>query len=178
MSTGLAFTVAVLLLVANAFFVGAEFAVMAARRSQIEPMAADGSRRAKETLWAMEHVSSMLATAQLGVTVCSLGLGAVAEPAIAHLLEGAFEAVSLPEGLVHPVAFGLALALVVYLHVVIGEMVPKNLAIAGPERAALLLAPALVWLSRALSPLIQVLNGVANWVLRRMRVVPSDEVTS
>ncbi len=178
MSASLALVVAVLLLVANAFFVGAEFAVMAARRSQIEPMAAGGSMRARTTLWAMEHISAMLATAQLGVTVCSLGLGAVAEPAIAHLLEDAFTTVSLPEALVHPVAFALALALVVYLHVVVGEMVPKNLAIAGPDRAALLLAPPLVWLSRVLSPLIRVLNGVANWLLRRFGVHPADEVTS
>lgn len=178
MSTGLAFAVAALLLVANAFFVGAEFAVMAARRSQIEPMASQGSIRARTTLWAMEHVSAMLATAQLGVTVCSLGLGAVAEPAIAHLLEAAFEALSLPAGLVHPLAFTVALALVVYLHVVVGEMVPKNLAIAGPERTALLLAPPLVWLARALSPVIGVFNGVANWLLRRLGVEPTDEVTS
>lgn len=178
MSTGLALSVAALLLVANAFFVGAEFAVMAARRSQIEPMAAEGSMRARTTLWAMEHISAMLATAQLGVTVCSLGLGAVAEPAIAHVLEDGFAALSVPEGLVHPLAFALALALVVYLHVVIGEMVPKNLAIAGPDRAALLLAPPLVWFSRLISPLISVLNGVANWLLRRFGVEPTDEVTS
>ncbi len=178
MSTGLAFVVVALLLIANAFFVGAEFAVMAARRSQIEPLAAAGSRRARTTLGAMEHVSAMLATAQLGITACSLGLGAVAEPALAHLLEAAFEAVGLPEALVHPVAFALALALVVYLHVVVGEMVPKNLAIAGPERAALLLAPPLVWIAHALSPLINVLNGVANALLRAFGVTPKDEVTS
>ena len=83
---------------------------------------------------------------------CSLGLGAVAEPAFAHLLEVPFQAAGLPEELVHPVAFALALAIVVYLHVVIGEMVPKNLAIAGPERAALVLAPPLVAVARVLSP--------------------------
>lgn len=179
MSTGLALTLAVLLLlVFNAFFVGAEFAIMAARRSRIEPMAAEGSKRARTTLWAMEHVSAMLATAQLGVTVCSLGLGAVAEPAIAAVLEGAFQAVRLPAGFVHPVAFAVALALVVYLHVVIGEMLPKNLAIAGPDRAALLLAPPLVWLSRVLSPVIRLLNGLAGAVLRAGGVRPTDEVTS
>ena len=178
MSTGLAVVVVALLLLANAFFVGAEFAVMAARRSRIEPLVTRGSRRARTTLWAMEHISAMLATAQLGVTVCSLGLGAVAEPALAHLLEGAFEAVGLPAGLVHPVAFALALTFVVYLHVVVGEMVPKNLAIASPERAALLLAPPLVWIARALSPLITVLNGLANALLRAFGATPKDEVTS
>jgi CBS domain containing-hemolysin-like protein len=177
-SAGVALLVAVALLLANAYFVGAEFAVMAARRSQVEPLAAQGSRRARTTLEAMERVSTMLACAQLGVTVCSVGLGAVAEPALAGLLELPFAASGLPEGLVHPVAFALALAVVVYLHVVVGEMVPKNLAIAGPDRVALLLAPPLVWMSRVLAPVIGVLNGLANGVLRLLRVEPKDEVTS
>jgi CBS domain containing-hemolysin-like protein len=162
------------LLVANAYFVGAEFAVMAARRSQIEPLAEDGSRRARSTL----HVSAMLAAAQLGVTVCSVSLGAVAEPALAHLLETPFAAAGLSEHLVHPVAFALALAVVVYLHVVVGEMVPKNLAIAGPDRVALLLAPPLVALTRVLGPVIVVLNGLANACLHLLRVQPKAEVTS
>ncbi len=178
MSGGAALLVAVGLLLANAYFVGAEFAVMAARRSQIEPLAQQGSRRARTTLYAMEHVSAMLAAAQLGVTVCSVSLGAVAEPALAHLLEAPFAALGLPEDLVHPVAFTLALAVVVYLHVVVGEMVPKNLAIAGPDRVALLLAPPLVWLSRVLWPVIRVLNGLANACLRLLRVEPKAEVTS
>jgi CBS domain containing-hemolysin-like protein len=178
MSTGAALVVALLLLLANAFFVGAEFAVMAARRTQIEPLAAAGARRARTTLWAMEHVSTMLAAAQLGVTVCSLGLGAVAEPALADLLAEPFHAAGLSPALVHPVAFVLALALVVYLHVVVGEMVPKNLALAGPDRAALLLAPPLVWLSRGVRPVIWGLNELANGALRLMGVQPRDEVTS
>jgi CBS domain containing-hemolysin-like protein len=177
-STGLALLVALLLLLANAFFVGAEFAVMAARRTQVEPLAAAGVRRARTTLWAMEHVSTMLAAAQLGVTVCSLGLGAVAEPALAHLLAEPFHALGLPASLVHPVAFVLALAVVVYLHVVVGEMVPKNLALAGPDRAALLLAPPLVWLSRGGRPVIWGLNELANGALRLVGVQPRDEVTS
>src|SRR5690348_12813917 len=135
---------ALLLLLLNAFFVGAEFSVISARRSQIEPLAAAGSRSARTALRAMERISLMLACAQLGVTVCSLGLGAVAEPAIAHLIEAPAHAAGLPEDVVDPIAFGLALALVVYLHVVIGEMVPKNLALAGPDRAVLVLAPPLM----------------------------------
>jgi CBS domain containing-hemolysin-like protein len=177
-STGLALLVALLLLLANAFFVGAEFAVMAARRTQIEPLSAQGVRRARTTLWAMEHVSVMLAAAQLGVTVCSLGLGAVAEPAIAHLFAAPFDAAGLSPALTHAVAFVLALALVVYLHVVIGEMVPKNLALAAPDRAALLLAPPLVWLSRVGRPVIWSLNELANGALRLAGIQPRDEVTS
>lgn len=173
-----ALTGSVVLLLLNAFFVGAEFAVISARRSQMEPLADEGRRAARTTLWAMEHVSLMLAASQLGITVCSLGLGAVAEPAVAHMLEGPFELARLPVGLLHPVSFTLALGLVVYLHVVVGEMVPKNLAIAGPERAALLLAPPLVGVARALAPLIHALTGVTNALLRLLRVEPRAELAS
>jgi CBS domain containing-hemolysin-like protein len=120
----------------------------------------------------------MLACAQLGITVASLGLGAVAEPAVAHLLEVPFAAAGLPEGLLHPLAFALALAIVIYLHVVIGEMVPKNLAIAGPERAALVLAPPLVAVARVLSPVIKVLDAVTRLLLRLLRVEPKGELAS
>jgi CBS domain containing-hemolysin-like protein len=170
--------VALALLLGNAFFVGAEFAVMTARRSQIEPLAQAGSRRARTTIAAMENVSRMLACAQLGITVCSLGLGAVAEPAIASLLRGPFGAAHLPDGLVHPLAFAIGLTVVVYLHVVLGEVVPKNLALAAPDRVALLLAPPLVWCARAVGPLAKGLNAVAKSVVRLLRVEPKDEVTS
>ncbi|MFC5999558.1 hemolysin family protein [Quadrisphaera sp. GCM10027208] len=178
MSDGAALLLGVALLAANAFFVGGEFAVISARRSQIEPRAEAGSRAARTTLWAMEHVSLMLACAQLGITVASLGLGAVAEPALAHLIEPVFAWLGVPEDLVHPAAFALALAVVVYLHVVLGEMVPKNIAIAGPERAALLLAPPLVLVARVVSPLIRLLNAAANLALRLVGVEPRDEVVS
>src|SRR5919112_2062736 len=178
MTTGTALLVGLLLLAANAFFVGAEFAVISARRSAMEPRARAGDRRAQTVLWAMEHVSLMLACAQLGVTVCSTGLGIVAEPALAHLLEGPFHALGVPEELVHPVALVLALGVVVYLHVVLGEMVPKNLAVAGPEAAALWFAPPLVLLGRVLRPVIGALNWVANHAVRLLGVEPKDEVAS
>jgi CBS domain containing-hemolysin-like protein len=166
------------LLAANAFFVGAEFALISARRSSIEPLAEAGSRRARTTLAAMERVSVMLAGAQFGVTVASLLLGAVSEPAVAHLLEPVFEAVQLPDGVVHPVSFVLALLLVVGLHVVLGEMVPKNLALAGPDRAVLALAPPLAAVVTVLRPVLVALNAVTTGVLRLLRVDPKDEVTS
>lgn len=178
MSDLLGVAIAIALLAANAFFVGAEFALISARRTQIEPRARAGSRAARTTLRAMEDVSLMMAGAQLGITVCSLGLGAIGEPAVAHLLEPLFEAVNLPEGLVYPISFTIALLIVVALHVVIGEMVPKNLALAGPERSALLLGPPLVLVVRALKPLLFVVNRLANGVLRLVRVQPQDEVGS
>ncbi|MBD9698442.1 HlyC/CorC family transporter [Flavimobilis sp. GY10621] len=178
MTTGTALLVGLALLVGNAFFVGAEFAVLSARRSSIEPLAESGNRRARTVLWAMEHVSLMLACAQLGVTVCSIGLGMVAEPAIAHALEAPLAALHVPGALVHPVAFAIALAIVVYLHVVLGEMVPKNLAVSGPDTAVMWFGPPLVWIARAVNPLIVVLNRLANVFVRLGGVEPRDEVAS
>ena len=178
MDSTLALVLAVALLAANAFFVGAEFALMSARRSAVEPLAEAGDRRAVTVLWAMEHVSLMLAAAQLGITICSTSLGLVAEPAIAHLVEGPLHALGVPDGFTHPIAFVLALLVVVYLHVVLGEMVPKNLAVAGPDRAVLLFGPPLVWVARALRHVIGALNWLANHVLRLFGVEPQDEVAS
>lgn len=166
------------LLVGNAFFVGAEFALISSRRTQIEPRAEAGSRTAKLTLKAMEQVSLMMAGAQLGITMCSLGLGAIGEPAVAHLLEGPFARMGVSEALVHPIAFTIALAIVVFLHMVLGEMVPKNLALAGPTRSALFLGPILYGIVFVLKPLIWMLNGVANTILRLLKVEPRDEVVS
>jgi CBS domain containing-hemolysin-like protein len=178
MSTGAAIGVSVVLLALNAFFVGAEFALISARRSVVEPRALEGSRRARVTLHAMERVSLMMACAQLGITICSLGLGYLGEPAIAHMIEPVFAALGITDALVHPIAFTIALALIGYLHVVLGEMVPKNIALAGPERAALMLAPPLVLITRILHPAIAALNWLANAVLRIVGVQPKEEVTS
>ncbi|WP_351231277.1 hemolysin family protein [Streptomyces sp. NPDC002133] len=165
-------------LLTNAFFVGAEFALISVRRSQIEPAALKGDRRAKSTLWGLEHLSAMMATAQLGITVSSLVLGAVAEPAIAHLLEPPFHAIGVPDALIHPIAFVIALALATYLHMLVGEMVPKNIALAAPAPTALWLGPPLVALTRALRPVIFGINAFANALLRLMKVEPKDEVAS
>jgi CBS domain containing-hemolysin-like protein len=168
----------VVLLAVNAFFVGAEFAVISARRSQIEPLAEKGSRAAKTALFAMEHATLMLATSQLGITVCSLLILNVSEPAIHHLLEIPFSLTGLPEAAVDVTAFVVALLIVSYLHVVFGEMVPKNLAFTLPDRAVLLLATPLVWVARMLHPVIWTLNWIANHVLRLFRVEPKDEAAS
>ena len=178
MSDSTALLVAVLLLAGNAFFVGAEFALISARRSRLEPMVEAGTLGARTTLKAMERVTLMMAGAQLGITACSLGLGALGEPAVAHLLEPAFEAVRMPESLVGPVSFAIALSLVVYLHIVLGEMVPKNIAIAGPERTALVLGPVLYAIVVALKPLLLALNGIANVLLRLVKIEPAEEVAS
>ncbi|MCI3929074.1 MULTISPECIES: hemolysin family protein [unclassified Streptomyces] len=165
-------------LVVNAFFVGAEFALISVRRSQIEPHAEDGDRRAKSVLWGLQHVSVLMAAAQLGITLCTLVLGVVAEPAIAHLLEPLFDAVGVPHGLVHPISFVIALAVATYLHMLLGEMIPKNVALAEPVRSALLLGPPLVALARALRPVVFTVNAFANGILKLLRVETKDEVAA
>ncbi|MGO1384663.1 MAG: hemolysin family protein [Arachnia sp.] len=173
-----AMLIAVALLVGNAFFVGAEFALIAARRTQIEPRAATGSRAARITLRAMERVSLMMAGAQLGITMCSLGLGAIAEPAVASALEIPLARIGVEGALLHTIAFIIAMAIVVFLHMVLGEMVPKNIAIAGPERTAIILGPILYGIVLVLRPIILFLNWVANVVLRMIKVDPKEEVAS
>ncbi|MEU4111934.1 MULTISPECIES: hemolysin family protein [unclassified Streptomyces] len=165
-------------LVVNAFFVGAEFALISVRRSQIEPLAQEGDRRARRVLWGLEHVSALLAAAQLGITLCTLVLGVVAEPAIAHLLEPVFHAAGVPSGAGHAVSFVIALTLATYLHMLLGEMVPKNVALAEPVRTALLLGPPLVALARALRPVIFTINAFANGLLKLLRVEAKDEVSA
>ncbi|UVJ38268.1 hemolysin family protein [Arthrobacter sp. CJ23] len=168
----------VLLLIGNAFFVAAEFAVMSARRSQIEPLAEAGSKRAQTTLRAMESVSLMLACAQLGITVCSLLILQVAEPAIHHLLAVPLGAVGVPGELADVVAFVIALLAVTFLHVTFGEMVPKNISVSVADKAALLLAPPLMFIAGLVKPVIWTLNWSANHILRLMKIEPKDEVTS
>jgi CBS domain containing-hemolysin-like protein len=170
--------VTVLLLLLNAFFVGAEFAAMAARRSTLEPLAANGSRRAQVCLDALEQMGSLLACAQLGITVCSVLLGAISEAALHHALEPVVHHLGLPEGVTDGLALALALLVVVYLHVVVGEMIPKNLALAGPERSALILVPVLLFITRTLRPIISVMESLAKALVRLFRVEPKDEITS
>jgi len=166
----------VLLLGANAFFVGAEFALISARRDRLEALAEQGKRSAVTVMRAGERLSLMLAGAQLGITICSILLGNVGEPAVAHLLEKPFAALQIPVALLHPVSFVIALAIIVTLHVLLGEMVPKNIALAGPESAAMLLIPPYLVYMRLAKPFIAFYNWCANATLRMLGVEPKDEL--
>jgi CBS domain containing-hemolysin-like protein len=170
--------VTVLLLAANAFFVGAEFAAMSARRSQLEPLADAGSKGAKVALDALQHTGILLATSQLGITVCSVLLGAVSEAALHHAFVPVVEHLGLSTVVADVVALVLALTIVVFLHVVYGEMIPKNISIAKPERAAVVLVPSLVMVSRVVAPVIRVMDWLAKAVVRLFGVEPKDEVSS
>jgi CBS domain containing-hemolysin-like protein len=168
--------VAFVLLALNGFFVAAEFALLASRRSKIEQLAAEGDRRAKHALAGLREITLMLAGAQLGITMCSLGLGAVAEPAVAGVIEGVFgELFTLSDTTRHIIAFSIALSIVVFLHMVVAEMAPKSWAIAHPEKSALLLARPFRLFVSLLRPLIRFLNGLANITVKAFGVEPQDE---
>lgn len=166
----------VLLIAANGFFVGAEFSLISARRDRLEALAEEGRRGAVTVIRAGEQLPLMLAGFQLGVTVCSILLGRIGEPTVADLLEQPFALVGVPEALQHTVAFVVALSVVVTLHVLFGEMVPKNITLAGPEKAAMLLIPPYLVYMAAARPFVVFYNRCAHAIVRALRVQPKDEL--
>jgi CBS domain containing-hemolysin-like protein len=168
--------VTIFLLLANAFFVGAEFAAMAARRSQLEPLADEGNKRAAIAVEAMQHTGVLLATCQLGITICSVLLGAISEAALHHALHPVMVRAGVPDAFTDAASLTLAILIVVYLHVVVGEMVPKNIAISGPERSAMLLVPPLMVVMTFAKPVILAMDGVSKAIVRLMGIDPKDEV--
>jgi CBS domain containing-hemolysin-like protein len=172
-----ALAVTAVLLAGNAFFVAVEFALVASRRTKLESMAEEGNRSAARAIQSLRDLSRQLAGAQLGITICSLLLGYVAEPAIAHALEDLLhDRVEVSEGLARTVGFAVALSIVVFLHMVLGEMVPKNIAIADPERTVLFLDWANRVYMRVFGPVIVVLNALANGIIRLLGAEPADEI--
>jgi len=162
------------LIAGNGLFVGVEFALLASRQTRLIGLA-ETSRRARVALNAARQLPLMISGCQFGITICSLGLGAVGEPALSHMIKPAVTAARLPEALLHPLAVALSLLVVSALHMVLGEMVPKNIALAGPEPSAVLLAPVLVLFVRVFRPVVVALTAAATWVLRRLGVRPVEE---
>lgn len=178
MSFPTALFVTVLLLIGSGFFVAAEFALVAAKRHRMEKAAAQGQRGAKAALAGMRELSLMLAGAQLGITICTLGLGSVSKPAISHELDPLLHDLGLPSAVSYGIAFAVAMIVVVFLHMVVGEMAPKSWAIAHPERSAMLLSPPFRGVVKAVRPLIWLLNRISNALVRLCRVTPRDELAS
>ncbi len=166
----------VLLVGANAFFVGAEFSLISARRDRLEALAEQGRSSAVTVIRAGEQLPLMFAGAQLGVTVSSLLLGRLGEPAVASLLRRPFAVIGLSPALLNTVSLLVALAIVVTLHVLLGEVVPKNIAMAGPEKAAMLLIPTYLVYVRTVRPIITAYNRCTHATLRALRVQSRDEL--
>jgi CBS domain containing-hemolysin-like protein len=175
MSTWTAIAVSIGLVALSAFFVAVEFALVAARRYRLEEAAAT-SASARAALRSAKDLSLLLAGSQLGITLCTVGLGAVGKPAVEHLLEPLFG--GLGEGAATVIAFLLSLLIVTFVHLVVGEMAPKSWAIAHPERSAILLALPMRAFMVITRPVLVALNGMANWFLRRVGVQPVDELSA
>ncbi|MGJ4127193.1 hemolysin family protein [Corynebacterium jeikeium] len=173
-----AIVLAVFLLALNGYFVAVEFALISSRKDRLDSMIAAGNKRAERVQYATEHLSIMLAGAQFGITIASLLLGKVGEPAIAHLIEAPFEALGMPPELLHPVGFTISLLLVTMLHIILGEMVPKNIALAGPETVATFVVPLHLLFVKVTNPIMQLLNWIARQTLKLMGVEQKDELDS
>lgn len=168
---------AVLVLVAmNAFFVAAEFALVGSRRSRIDQLAEEGVTGAKSVQDALQNLDRYISGTQLGITLASLALGWIGEPALATLVDGGLEMIGVraPGSVVHSTA-GIATAFLVitFLHIVLGELAPKSIALVAPERTSMVLARPLMLFSRVMSPFITVLNNVANALLKLVGVTPA-----
>ncbi|EUA40873.1 Hemolysin C [Mycobacterium avium subsp. avium] len=167
---------ACLLIGVNAFFVGAEFSLISARRDRLEALAEQGRAAAVTVIRASEQLPSMLAGAQLGVTAASLLLGRIGESAVSNLLRTVLGLTRIHPALLHSLSLAIALAIVVTLHVLLGEMVPKNIALAGPERTAMLLVPPYLAYVRAARPFIAFYNRCASVMVRALGVEPKEEL--
>ncbi len=171
--------VAILVLVLlNGFFVAAEFALVSVRKSQIDKLVNEGNRRARGVQKALEHLDSYIAATQLGITMASLGLGFVGEPALAHLFEPLF-ANFLPTKKAYVTSHGAAIAfgfaIVTALHIVLGELAPKSVALQRPDTTALWVTAPLNIFVKVFRPFIVVLNNTGNFVVRLMGLEPAGE---
>jgi CBS domain containing-hemolysin-like protein len=170
---------ALALIVANGVFVAAEFSLVTVERSQVQRLAADGDRGAKGILAAVRRLSFHLSGAQLGITITSLLLGVITEPAIAHLLSPVIAAVpGSSEHTAQAVAIGAALVIATVAQMVLGELVPKNAALARPLAVARFATPPQRVFSTLFAPLIKIFNAGANGIVRRLGVEPQDELAS
>ena len=172
-------TMVVLLVAANAFFVAAEFALVAVRRSRIDQLVTQGNRSARVVQQALTQLDRYISGTQLGITLASLALGWIGEPAIAVLVDAGarhWSGISLPSGAVHSgAAILVAFLVVTFLHIVFGELMPKSVALIRPERVSLWVTRPLIVFSNVMSPFIVLLNGTANRLLRLVGVEPASE---
>lgn len=162
------------LVILNGLFVAAEFALVAVRRTRIEELAAQGVRGAKAVQSALNHLDRSIAATQLGITLASIGLGFIGEPALSSLIEPLFDVLPPEYRAVakHTVAATLAFALITFMHVVFGELIPKSLALQIPDKTALWVARPLRWFIIITRPVIVLMNGVGNTILRWMGFNP------
>ena len=167
--------IVLLLVFMNAFFVATEFSMVKVRKSRIETLVAEGNNRAKYTLKVVRDLNSYLSACQLGITLASLGLGWVGEPAVARMLEPLFELMHLPETMVHSVSFVIGFSLITTFHIVLGELCPKSLAILFAEKIAMFTAMPLIFFYKLTYPIMWAFNHSTNLILKAFGVSQVDE---
>ncbi|HCU12283.1 MAG TPA: hypothetical protein DGB72_09175 [Gemmatimonadetes bacterium] len=178
MAVAVSSMIAVLGLVAlNAFFVAAEFSLVAARRSKLDEMIAQGDRAARTVQTALQHLDRYIAATQLGITIASLALGWIGEPVLAQMFDRVFRAIGLNPSptAVHVAAVPVAFFILTFFHIVLGELAPKSIALTSPEKTARAVVRPLLVFSRVMSPFIWVFNGAANSLLRIFGVEPIND---
>jgi CBS domain containing-hemolysin-like protein len=165
----------IFLVLANGFFVAAEFALVSVRRTRITELVINGNQAAKWVQKALEDPDQVIAATQLGITLASLGLGWVGEPAFAHLLEPVIRLfpLDIQDELSHNIAAGVAFAIITFLHVVVGELAPKSIALQNPENTSLMVARPTIWTEWIFKPAILILNGTGNFLLKLVGVEPA-----
>lgn len=161
------------MIIATAFFVGAEFAILKVRMSRIDQLISEGNKKAIRAKKVADNLDFYLSACQLGITVTALILGALGEPTVEKLLHPVFEYFAVPEAWATALSYAIALGIVTFLHVVIGELAPKTLAIQYAEKMTLLLAPPLYWFGKIMNPFIWVMNGSARLLLKLFKVEPA-----
>jgi len=157
----------------TAFFVGAEFAILKVRMSRIDQLIAEGNKKAVTAKKVAQELDYYLSACQLGITITALVLGALGEPTVERMLHPLFEQFQVPAAIATALSYLIALSIITFLHVVIGELAPKTLAIQYAEKMTLHLAPPLYWFGRITSPVIKLLNGAARILLRLFGVKPA-----
>ena len=166
-----------LLLLANAFFVASEFALVSVRQTRIQQLANEGNKTADVTLKALSSLDRYIAATQLGITIASLGLGWVGESTLATIIHPLFEFLPNISGSVatHSIAAIIAFTLITFMHVVIGELMPKSIALQFPEKTTLVITRPLVTVANILAPFIFLLNGFGNWMLKLINIEPAQQ---
>ena len=164
------------LVLLNAFFVAAEFALVSVRPTRIAELVANGNRAARWVARGLENPDRFIAATQLGITLASLGLGWIGEPALAGLIEPLVQLfpAEFANAVSHTISAVIAFAMITFLHVVVGELMPKSIALQSAERTSLTVGRPLSWTVTLFKPLIWVLNGTGNALLRIIGVKPAE----
>ncbi|WP_101845623.1 hemolysin family protein [Halobacillus sp. Marseille-P3879] len=181
METSMKLAAVALLILLTAFFVASEFAIVKVRKTKMEARANDGDKKAKKALKLTNNLDYYLSACQLGITITALGLGWLGEPTLEVILYPLLEGANLPSGVSHTISFAIAFFIITFLHVVLGELAPKTMAIQKAEAITLMLATPLILYSKLMYPLIWLLNGSANLLIRMLgyqTAKESDEVHS